>query len=95
MTRTIGRIVAALALGAVVWLGFGGAPAGAVPGQVMVEYGGTLEAGRPDRDSPAPVTSESGWDADDVRQWVTDNAPFLVVGVGALLVVGTWKFITR
>jgi len=90
-------LVAVLVVGG--WLVAGNLAADAAPRQDMVEYGGVAAGGVKASQgigSTAPASAdEPGFQPSDVADTVKDNAPLFIVGVGALMLVGLWKYATR
>jgi hypothetical protein len=97
-TTTPLRLLAAIALTVGAWLASPSLTAQAAPAQVVVEYGATLEAGAKATDTGKSAGRGAGSVGDrvgDVVDQAKQNTPLLIVGIGALMLTGLWKFATR
>ncbi len=92
------RLLTAVALTVAAWFATPSAPVHATPTQTMIEYGATLEAGAKAADTGKSASGHAQSFGDKVGDFINrgkSNTPLVIVGVGVLLVMGTWKFATR
>lgn len=92
------RLLAAVTLTAAAWFAVPAPSAHAHPAQVVVEYGATLEAGAKAADtgkSAGAGAKDAGDRVGDVIDRAKQNSPLFIVGIGALMLTGLWKFVTR
>lgn len=97
-TTTPLRLLAALAITVGAWLVAPSVTAHAVPAQVAVEYGATLEAGAKATDTGKSAGRSASGVGDriaDVVDQGKQNTPLIIVGVGAVMLTGLWKYVSR
>lgn len=92
------RLLAALAITVGAWLAAPSVTAQAVPAQVAVEYGATLEAGAKASDTGKSAGRGASGVGDQIGDLVDSskqNTPLIIVGAGAVMLTGLWKYVTR
>jgi hypothetical protein len=97
-TTTPMRLLAAIVLTLGAWFVAPAVRAEARPAQVVVEYGTTLEAGAKAADQGKAAGSGAKSAGDKIGDLVDDakaNTPLFVVGIGAVMVTGLWKVVSR
>jgi hypothetical protein len=106
MPTTFRRLLLAIAVGSVLWLGPLGSPASAVLAPtpsvpVSSQPGGSspLATPTPTPSPPEPeerTTFEKITDSGkDGVEWVKENVAIVIVVVGLVLLFGLWKFVSR
>lgn len=99
MVRVPVRMVVVALLIAGAWLFAGSVRAEASPRQDVIEYSGTNAAAAKAAEGiggpKLPRVNEPGFQPADVTDVVKENTALVIVGVGAVLLVATWRLVSR